>query len=77
MKTIGKVIRARSFKFCALIGCQFAQNVQTKCAKLVDEKNYKLFCCLSVLLDFESKILFKGVHLTSSEKLFDRKLYCL
>ena len=25
-------------KFCALIGCQFAQKVHTKCAKLVDAK---------------------------------------
>ena len=47
-----------------------------KCAKLVDEKNDQLFCCHSVR-DFELKILFKGVHLTNSEKLFDRKLYCL
>jgi len=44
------------------------KKVQTKCAKLVDEKIYQLVCCLSVLLDFEPKILFKGVHLTSSEK---------
>jgi len=54
-------------KFCPLIGCQFAQNVHTKCAKLVDEKKNQLFCCLSVR-DFELKILFKGVHLTNSEK---------
>ena len=40
------------------------------------EKNDQLFCCLSVR-DFELKILFKGVHLTNSEKMFDRKLYCL
>ena len=44
--------------------------------KLVDEKNDQLFCCLSVC-DFEPKILFKGVHLTNSEKVFDRKVYCL
>ena len=49
----------------------------TKCAKLVDEKKNQLFCCLSVR-DFELKILFKGVHLTNSEKnLFNRKVYCL
>ena len=29
-----------------------AQKVHTKCAKLVDEKNNRLFCCLSVH-DFE------------------------
>jgi len=51
----------------ALIGCQFAQKVHTKCAKVVDEKNYQQFCCLSVC-DFEPKILFKGVHLTILEK---------
>jgi len=39
----------------------------TKCAKVVDEKNDQLFCCLSVR-DFEPKILFKGVHLTNSGK---------
>ena len=33
-------------KFCALIGCQFEQKIPTKCAKLVDEKNYQLFRCL-------------------------------
>jgi len=49
---------------------------QTKCAKLVDEKNDQLFCCHSVR-DYELKILFKGVHLTNSEKMFDRKLDCL
>jgi len=43
------------------------KKVQTKCAKLVDEKDYQLVCCLSVL-DFKTKILFKGVHLTSSVK---------
>jgi len=32
----------------------------TQCAKLVDEKNNRLFCCVSVR-DFESKILIKGV----------------
>ena len=52
----------------ALIGCQFAQKVHTKCAKLVDEKNDQLFCCLSVC-DFEPKIIFKGVHLTNSESV--------
>jgi len=41
-----------------------AQNVYTKCAKLVDKKNNRLFCCVSVL-DFEPKILIKGVHLTN------------
>jgi len=56
---------------CALIGCQFAHN-----AKLVDEKNDQLFCCLSVP-DFELKILFNGVHLSNSEKMFDRKVYIL
>ena len=48
----------------------------TKCAKLVDEKNNQLFCCLSVR-DFELKILFKGAHLTNSEKNVDRKVDCL
>jgi len=38
----------------------------TKCAKLVDEKNNQLFCCLSVR-DFQLKILFKSAHLTNSE----------
>ena len=41
--------------------------VHTKCAKLVDEKNNQLFCCLSVR-DLELKIIFKGVHLSNSEK---------
>ena len=59
---------------CALIGCQFAQKVHTRCDKLVDEKNDQLFC----VHVFELKILFKGVHLTNSEKkMFDRMLYCL
>jgi len=49
--------------FCALIGCHCTK-VYTKCAKLVDEKNYQLFCCVKVC-DFESKILIKGVHLTN------------
>ena len=53
---------------CALLGCQSAQKVHKKCAKLVDEKNDQLFCCLCVH-DFEPKILFKGVHLTNSEKI--------
>ena len=34
-------------KFCALIGCQFEQNIHTKCAKLVDEKMDQLFCCIT------------------------------
>ena len=34
-------------KFCTLIGCQFAQKNHTKCAKLVDENIYQLFCCLT------------------------------
>ena len=34
----------------------------TQCAKLVDEKNNRLFCCVSVR-DFESKILIKGVKM--------------
>jgi len=38
--------------------------VYTKCAKLVDEKNDRLFCCVSVP-DFEPKILIKWVHLTN------------
>ena len=59
----------------ALIGCQFAQKGHTKWAKVVDEKKDQLFCCLSVC-NFEPKILFKGVHLTNSEKVFDRKV-CL
>ena len=44
-----------------------AQNVYTKCAKLVDEKNNRLFCCVNDL-DFEPKILIKGVHLTNKKK---------
>jgi len=43
------------------------KQVQTKCAKLVDEKNHQLVCCLSDR-EFKLKILFKGVHLTNSEK---------
>jgi len=35
--------------------------------KLVDEKNNRLFCCVSVR-DFEPKILIKDVHLTNFEK---------
>jgi len=51
-----------------------AQIIRTKCAKLVDEHNNRLFCCLSDC-EFEPKILIKGVHLTHFEKrLFDRKL---
>ena len=45
-----------------------------KCAKLVDEKNDQLFCCHSVR-DFELKILFKGVHLTNSEKKCSKERY--
>jgi len=41
-----------------------AQKVNTICEKLVDEKNDRLFCCVSVR-DFEPKILIKGVHLTN------------
>jgi len=41
-----------------------AHNVYTKCAKLVDEKNIRLFCCIRVR-DFEPKLLIKGVHLTN------------
>jgi len=49
-----------------------AQTVYTKCAKLVDEQNNQLLCCVSVR-DFEPKILIK--HLTNLKKeLFDRKL---
>jgi len=33
-----------------------AQQEYTKCAKLVDENNNRLFCCVSVC-DFEPKIL--------------------
>ena len=44
-----------------------AQNIHTKCAKIVDAKNNWLFCCLSVH-DFEPKILIKGVHLTNLKK---------
>ena len=44
-----------------------AQKVYTKCAKLVDEQNNRLFCCLSDR-DFEPNILIKGVHLTHFEK---------
>ena len=58
-------------KLCALIGCHCTK-VHTKCAKLVDENFYRLFCCPSVR-DFEPKILVKCVHLTNFEKLFDRK----
>jgi len=58
---------SRSVSFVHIIGCQFAQKVHTKCAKLVDEIFYQLFDCLSVR-DFEPKILFKFVHLTNSQK---------
>jgi len=46
-----------------------------QCAKIVDEKNNRLFCCLSDR-DFEPNILIKGVHLTNFEEknLFDRKM---
>jgi len=43
-----------------------------KCAKLVDEKYNRLFCCVSVR-DFESKILIKGVHQTN--KMLDGKWF--
>jgi len=36
-----------------------------KCAKLVDENNNQLFCCVS---DIEPKVLIKGVHLTNLKK---------
>ena len=39
------------------------EKVQTKCAKLVNQTNYRLFSCLSVR-DFVPKILIKIVHLT-------------
>ena len=54
------------------------KNVHTKRAKLVDEKNDQLFCCLSVH-DFQLKILFKGAHLTKfwRKKMVNRKVYCL
>jgi len=39
---------------------KFTQNVQKK----IDEKNNRLFCCVSVR-DFEPKILIRGVHLTN------------
>ena len=41
-----------------------AQKIHTTCAKLADEKNNRLFCCVSVR-DFEPKILIKGVRLTN------------
>ena len=41
--------------------------VYAKCAKIVDERNNRLCCCLSDR-DFEPKILLKGVHLTKIEK---------
>ena len=47
-----------------------AQKVDIKCAKLVDETNDQLFCCLCVR-DFELKILIEGVHLTNKIKMFD------
>ena len=47
---------------CSLIG--YHCTISLKCAKLVDEKNNRLFCCVSVR-DFEPKILIKGVHLTN------------
>ena len=58
---------ARSVSFVHLQDVNLKQKIHTKCAKLVDEKKYQLFYCLSVR-DFEPKILFKGVHLTNSEK---------
>ena len=53
---------------CALIGCHCTK-AYTKCAKLVDEKNNRLFCCLRVL-DFKPKILIKVVHLTKKGDIF-------
>jgi len=47
-----------------LVAYVIAQKVYTKCAKLVDEKNNRLFCCVSVR-DFEPEILIKGVLLTN------------
>jgi len=47
------------------------KKVYTKCAKLVDDKNNRPFCCVR---DLEPKILIKGVHLIKKIKLFDRKL---
>ena len=34
---------------------EFAQKVQTKCAKLVDEHFYQLFCCLKCSSWFQAK----------------------
>ena len=51
--------------------------VYTTCAKIVDERNNRLFCCLSDR-DFEPRILLKGVHLTKIEKkCLWRKVYKL
>ena len=50
-------------KIFALIGCHCTK-VYTKCAKLVDKKNNRLFCCVSVC-NFEPNVLIKGVHLTN------------
>ena len=41
---------------------KFLHKVYTKCAKLVDEKNDRLFCWVRVR-DFEPKLLIKGVHM--------------
>jgi len=38
-----------------------------QCAKVVDEKNNRLFCCVRAR-DFEQKKKIKGVHLTNFKK---------
>ena len=50
---------------------KFLHKVYTKCAKLVDEKNYQMVCCVNSVSvhDFEPQILIKGVHLSNFEKV--------
>jgi len=43
------------------------KKVYIKRGKLDDDKNNRLFCCVSVR-DFEPKILTKGVNLTNFKK---------